>query len=150
VKRIRTEYFIPFPPSAVWAVLADFGAYAQWNPLNIKAEGEARPGAKVRMTFINPARQGATVDQVVTITACDPDRKLAWRGRVPLLFEGNHVFDLETEAGGTRLLHGEDMRGLIPLTFSNAMIERDFVPAYEAMNRALAERVASLSEAAGG
>jgi hypothetical protein len=37
------------------------------------------------------------------------------------------------------------MSGLIPLTFSAARIERDFVPAYEAMNRALAERVASLS-----
>jgi hypothetical protein len=146
VKRIRTEHHIAFPPSAVWAVLTDFGAYAQWNPLNIKADGEARPGAKVRMTFINPARPGSTVDQIVTITACEPGRKLAWRGRVPLLFEGNHVFELQAESGGTRLLHGEDMSGLIPLTFSTARIERDFVPAYEAMNRALAERVASLSE----
>jgi hypothetical protein len=145
VQRIRTEHFIPFPPARVWAVLTDFGAYEQWNPLNIKAAGEARLGARVAMTFINPARPGSTIEQVVTVTACDTNRKLAWRGRVPLLFTGDHLFELAAEGSGTRLVHGENMSGLIVMTFTDATIERDFVPAYERMNRALAERVASLS-----
>jgi len=49
-------------------VLADFDSYAEWNPLNIRAEGIARAGARIPMTFINPARPGSTIDQTVTVT----------------------------------------------------------------------------------
>lgn len=143
--RIRTEAFVPAPPERVWAVLADFDRYAEWNPLNIRAAGEARPGAKIRMTFLNLARPGSTIDQTVTLVACEPGVSLAWGGAVPLLFKGRHHFTLAPEGEGTRLLHGEDLAGLIPATFSKAQIERDFIPAYEAVNRALAERVAALA-----
>lgn len=142
---IRTECLIPAAPGAVWAVLADFDRYAEWNPLNIKAVGQARPGAKVPMTFLNLSKPGTTIDQVVTVIACEPGRSLAWGGSVPLLFKGRHHFTLTPEGQGTRLLHGEDLRGLIPMTFSKAQIARDFVPAYEALNAALAARVAALA-----
>ncbi|HEX5379185.1 MAG TPA: SRPBCC domain-containing protein [Phenylobacterium sp.] len=145
MRQIRTEAFIPAPPDKVWAVLADFERYAEWNPLNVKASGEARPGAKIRMTFLNLARSGGTIDQTVTLTTCEPGRALAWSGAVPLLFRGRHHFTLASEGEGTRLLHGEDLAGLIPMTFSRAQIARDFVPAYEATNRALADRVAALA-----
>jgi hypothetical protein len=145
VKRVRTEHFIPFPPERVWAVLIDFPAYAEWNPLNIKASGEARLGAPIAMTFINPARPGTTIDQIVRIATFEPPHRLAWEGHVPLLFHGRHHFELTAEDGGTRLRHGEDMSGLIALTFSAARIERDFVPAYERTNRALEARVAAVS-----
>lgn len=149
MQRIRTEHFIPAPPGAVWKVLTDFAAFHEWNPLNIAAEGEARLGAKVRMRFINPARPGKTVDQTVTVTTFEPERKLGWRGHVPLLFDGRHSFERHAEGEGTRLVHGEEMRGLIPLTFSRARIERDFVPAYERMNRALEARVAEMARKRG-
>jgi len=143
MKRIRTEALIPAPPERVWAVLADFDAYADWNPLNIAASGQARLGARVPMTFLNPARPGTLVRQTVTITTCEPGRALAWSGAVPLLFNGRHHFTLTPEGEGTRLAHGEDLGGLIPaLLFQDAMIERDFTPHYEAVNRALAARVA--------
>jgi hypothetical protein len=144
VNRIRTEALLPFAPERVWAVLADFGRYAEWNPLNIRAEGEARLGARVPMTFINPARAGKTVSQTVTVTACEPGRRLAWRGHIPLLFDGLHSFELEPRAGGTHLLHGEDQSGLITLAFSKRVIAEKFVPAYEAMNRALAARLQAI------
>lgn len=152
VRRVRTEHFIPFPPERVWAVLTDFGCYAEWNPLNIRATGEPRLGARIAMTFINPARPGTTISQVVTLTAFEPERRLAWEGHVPLLFHGRHHFELIAEADGTKLLHGEDMSGLIALTFSAAKIIRDFVPVYEKTNRALEARVAALfgDSSAGG
>lgn len=144
MKRIRTEAFIPASPDRVWAVLADFGAYAEWNPLNVQGVGQARLGAKVPMTFLNPARPGTTVRQTVTVTTCEPGRALAWSGNVPLIFNGRHHFTLTPEGEGTRLVHGEDLGGLMPaLMFSDAMIARDFVPHYEAVNRALAARVAA-------
>ena len=143
--KILTEALIPAPPDRVWAVLADFERYAAWNPLNIRASGEARAGAKIRMTFLNLARPGGTIDQTVTLTTCEPGRAIAWSGSVPLLFRGRHHFTLEAEGGGTRLRHGEDLGGLIAATFSPAQITRDFIPAYEATNRALAERVAAIA-----
>ena len=38
---VRTRALIPAPPQAVWAVLADFDRYEDWNPLNIRARGPA-------------------------------------------------------------------------------------------------------------
>ncbi|HEY9219131.1 MAG TPA: SRPBCC domain-containing protein [Phenylobacterium sp.] len=143
--RIRTEALIPAAPEAVWAVLADFARYAEWNPLNIRASGEAVLGAKVRMTFLNLASPGSTIDQTVTISACEPGRTLAWSGSVPLIFNGRHHFNLTPADGGTRLEHGEDLGGLLPMTWSKQKIAADFVPAYEALNTALARRVAQLS-----
>lgn len=143
MKTIRTEAFIPATPARVWAVLTDFDAYAEWNPLNVKASGEARPGGKIRTTFVNPAgAPGATVTQTVTLTTFEPERALAWSGNVPLLFRGRHHFTLTPDGEGTRLLHGEDLNGLIAMTFSDAILAGKFVPWYEAVNRALAERVA--------
>jgi hypothetical protein len=142
---VRTQAVIPAPPEAVWAVLADFGRYQAWNPLNIRASGEAKLGAKVRMTFLNLARPGTTIDQTVTVTTCEPGRALAWSGKVPLLFRGRHHFALEGVAEGTLLLHGEDLGGLVTRGFTPERIARDFTPAYEALNVALAARVAELS-----
>nr|QQZ49034.1 SRPBCC family protein [Phenylobacterium glaciei] len=33
-------------PEAVWAVLADFARYRQWNPLNLEAHGDAVLGPR--------------------------------------------------------------------------------------------------------
>ena len=143
-KRILTSAYLPHPPERVWDVLADFARYAEWNPLNLEASGDARVGAKVAMRFLNPAKASATVRQTVTITRAERGRVLAWRGHVPLLFTGDHLFELRPEAGGTRLFHSETLRGLIPWRLTDAQIENDFVPAYEALNRALADRLAAL------
>lgn len=143
LKTIRTEAFIPAPPARVWAVLTDFAGYAQWNPLNIWAEGEARLGGKMRTTFRNPAgKPGATLTQPVILSSFEPERALAWTGVIPLLFRGRHHFTLLPEDEGTRLLHGEDLDGLITWNFTPERLARDFVPYYEATNRALAARVA--------
>ena len=139
--RIRTQAKIAASPEAIWAVLADFDSYAQWNPLNIKAKGQAVLGLKVPMTFLNLASPGKTMDQLVTVTTCEPGRALAWSGSVPLLFKGRHHFTLTADGEGTLLEHGEDLGGLITMTFSKAMIADDFVPAYAAVNVALARRL---------
>ena len=145
--RIRTQTVIAAPPETVWAVLADFARYPAWNPLNLEAHGDAVLGARIPMVFRNlaSAKPGATISQTVTLVACEPGRALAWAGSVPLLFRGRHHFTLDAVPGGTRLLHGEDLAGLVPLTFTKAQIARDFVPAYEAVNVALAARVAALA-----
>ena len=153
MKRVRTEAFLPHPPMRVWDVLADFERYAEWNPLTLRARGRAALGAKVPMTFLNPNRPGATIDQVVTVVECRPGESLAWIGWVPLLFRGRHFFELAPEGGGTRLRHGEDLSGIIPMTIGRDRIADRFVPAYAALNSALARRLEALppdSFASGG
>ena len=135
---IRTQAQIDAKPDAVWAVLADFDGYARWNPLNIRARGQACLGLKVPMTFLSLPSLTKTIDQTVTVTICEPGRALAWSGSVPLLFKGRHHFMLTAANGGTLLEHGEDLGGLIPAGFSKRTITEDFVPAYAAVNAALA------------
>ena len=143
MKQIRTEAIIPAPPAEVWAVLTDFGRYHEWNPLNIAAEGQAVAGGKIRTTFLNPAgKPGATITQTVTLTTFEPHSALSWSGVVPLLFHGTHLFLLEPSPDGTKLIHGENLGGLIAMTFSAEQLERDFRPHYVAVNQALAKRVA--------
>ena len=125
-------------------MLADFDHYRDWNPLNLEARGEARVGAKVAMRFLNPSKPDATVRQTVTVTRAEPGRALGWRGHVPLLFTGEHLFELRPEASGTRLFHSETLSGLIPWRLTDDQIETLFVPAYEACNRALRERLEAL------
>ena len=141
--QIRTQTFIAAPPLAVWEVLADFDRYAEWNPLNIRASGTAVPGAKIPMVFQNLASPGKTISQTVTLVACEQSKALAWAGSVPLLFKGRHSFSLNPEGEGTRVHHHEDLGGLITLAISRDQILRDFLPAYEAVNHALAERLAA-------
>ena len=142
--RIRTRHLIPYPPQQVWAVLTDFKAYEHWNPLNVWADGEARTGARVAMRFVDAGGgKCKTIAQNVTITACEPQRRLEWVGRIPLLFSGRHFFELVASEGGTEFLHGEDLSGLVPLTFSTERIARQKA-AYEAMNLALERRVGEM------
>ena len=139
--QIRTEAIIPATPDAVWAVLADFERYGEWNPLNLEAHGRAQVGSKAKMVFRNLAGQGV-IRQTVKIVAAEPGRELAWSGHVPLLFAGRHGFLLSEHAQGTHVLHTEVLGGLLPATWSKAKIARDFTPAYDAVNQALAHRVA--------
>ena len=150
MKTIRTAHLIPFAPARVWAVLTDFRRYCEWNPLNIWADGDARPGARVAMKFVDGGGgKGKVIAQTVTVTEFEPERRLAWVGRVPLLFTGRHFFELEPAESGTRLLHGEDLSGLVPFTFSAERVDRQ-KRAYEEMNRALERRVARLASAGTG
>lgn len=142
---IRTACLIPASPDAVWAVLADFPRYAEWNPLNIEARGLAQAGGKVDMTFLNLAgKPGSVIRQRVTLVACEPGRELAWRGVVPLIFHGRHGFKLTPEGQGTRVEQTEELGGLLPALWGEARIARDFTPHYEAVDRALAARVTAL------
>ena len=39
---IATEIDIAAPPSAVWAVLEDYGRYPEWNPLVVSMSGDKK------------------------------------------------------------------------------------------------------------
>jgi hypothetical protein len=136
---LQTELAIAAPVERVWRVLTDFASYPDWNPLIVLARGEARAGARVAFR-VRALPSGPPLRFTATLQRCDGHR-LEWTGGVPLVFRGRHSFRLIDEAGGTRLLHGEEFTGVIARLMGRRGIDR-FRPAYEAMNEALARRVA--------
>lgn len=65
--RLRTRRMIPYPPAQVWAVLTDFKAYAEWNPLDVWAGGDGRLGAQVPMRFVDAGSgKGKIIAQTAT------------------------------------------------------------------------------------
>lgn len=147
-RQITTRAFLRYSPEQVWAVLADFASYSEWNPLNVEADGSAKAGAYIWMRFIDPGRPGRILKQRVQVTVAEEPRKIEWLGRVPLLFSGRHFFTLRPLKDGTELTHGEILSGLIPTFWGEERLKLQR-RAYEEMNRALSRRLAQLSDPAG-
>ena len=141
MRTIETEITVPSPAEAVWQVLTDFDAYAEWNPFLVSAEGTPEVGERLEIRFAPPGRRPMTMRP--TVRVAEEGRRLVWLGHlvVPGLFDGRHEFRLEPVGAGTRVVQREDFRGvLVPLMGSKLFdqTEQGFV----AMNEALAERSA--------
>ncbi|MGY1786360.1 SRPBCC family protein [Geodermatophilus sp. SYSU D00698] len=137
--QLSTAIEIDAPPERVWAELTDLGAYPEWNPFIVRAEGDVAPGARLSLRM-QPVG-GRAMGFRPRLLEVAPARELRWLGRlgVPGLFDGEHVFRLEPVGPGTRLVQEETFRGvLVPLLARS--LRRGTLPAFEAMNRALKER----------
>ncbi len=135
---ILTTIEIAAPPDAVWSVLTDTRAYPTWNPLIAALDGHLVAGATIENV------EGTGDDRVVfrpRVLVADADRELRWRGRLwglPGLFVGEHYFLLRPTPRGTMFTQGEHFSGVLLWAFDPAVL----VPRFEAMNVALAARVA--------
>ncbi len=137
---LQTEIEIEAPTDTVWEVLVDLDHYADWNPFIVESSGTVAVGS--RLTNRLQPSGGRTVTFRPTVTEVVEGRVFEWLGRlgIPGLFDGRHRFELHpTAAGGTRLVHGEEFRGILvrPLRRS---LDRDTLPGFEAMNAALKTR----------
>ncbi len=132
----HTELRIDVPPERVWQILTDFGRYPSWNPLIPYAEGDVREGARLKMRIELPGGPGMTIRP--RLMRVDPPRELRWQGRlfVPRLFDGEHIFELRPESGGTRFVQRERFGGLlVPLVWG--VLEGPTRQGFVAMNEAL-------------
>ena len=139
VKELRTEIAIAAPPERVWDVLTDFDAYPTWNPFITSIAGRPEVGTELEVRIEPPGRRAMTFRP--TVLAAEPQRRLAWLGRVllPRVFDGEHSFEIEPSGdGGSRFTQRERFSGLlVPLLGATLRkTEQGFV----AMNRALKER----------
>ena len=142
--RIETSLLLRAPPERVWTVLTDFDAFPEWNPLVLRAEGEAKAGAPLHLLIAQPDGSGVQRRLSARIDEWRPNERLGWTGGPWPIFRGHHWFLLSARDGGTFFRHGEIMTGLYPWLGRRA-IGRRFRPGYEAMNRALAERLEALA-----
>lgn len=136
---LTTSVEIDASAEVTWAVLTDFGAYREWNPFIVESRGEAIVGA----TLTNRIRSGGT-DRTFspTVLVADAGRELRWIGRlgIPGLFDGEHAFLIEPiRPDRVRLTQREDFRGVLVL-FVQRSLDRDTLPGFDAMNRALRDR----------
>jgi hypothetical protein len=66
---------IQAPASTAWAVLVDFGEYAEWNPMTPAVRGELSVGSPVRLTV---RLHGLNLRQRLTITEVTEPTRLVW------------------------------------------------------------------------
>lgn len=131
---IRTEIAIDATPEQVWAVLADVEGHSNWNPFLVSMKGELVQGARLE-NRMRPGNGSGEMTFRPVVLKVEPNRELRWLGRflMPRIFDGEHYFVLERNGGATRLVHGENFRG-IALWFFDV---EQFRPDFEAMNMAL-------------
>ena len=133
---ILTTIEIKAPPASVWSVLTDADDYPSWNPMIAGLKGQLAKGEVIENI------EGYGADRTIIwprVLVADKERELCWRGHlwgVPGLFIGEHYFLLRTTAHGTLFTQGEHFSGVLLWVFD----PRELVPAFEAMNVALAAR----------
>jgi hypothetical protein len=114
---VETDILIDAEPGAVWATLIDRDQYHAWNPFIRRMDGDLIVGAELTVEIGAPGRRPMRFRP--TVTAFEPDRQLAWVGRLVVrgLFDGEHSFTLQPIDGGrrTRLVHAERFSGLLVL-----------------------------------
>ncbi len=143
MRTIETEIVIQAPAERVWRILTDFPSHAAWDPFIASIEGEAAPGARLRVRFRAGGRFRPRVTEV------GDGRVLEWLGSLGVrgLFDGRHRFELHPDGGATRLVHRERFSGLLVPLLGRALAGA--ARGFAEFNRALKER-AEAGEWAGG
>jgi hypothetical protein len=143
-RTIERSIEIDASPAAVWAVLTDTTAYAEWNPFMSKLEGDLTAGAKLEVRIAPPGARPMSFTP--TVLAAAPERELRWIGHfiVPGLIDGEHSLLLEPLSGGrTRFTQAERFTGLLVRPLQSMLGKTQL--GFEQMNAALKAR----AEAAG-
>jgi hypothetical protein len=142
-RRIETTAHYDARANEVWAVLADFPAYGEWNPFVTQIAGLLAEDERLDVTLAQPnGKVNRFRPKVIRVS---PARQIRWLGKLGPggLFDGEHYFVLEPQADGTTALtHGERFTGvLVPLLKGLlADTERGFTSMNEALEARLAPR----------
>lgn len=134
-KTFQVELVIPATPEAVWAVLMDTSAYADWNPVFTKVEGDYRVGGTVRNTVIDP--KGNILNISATVKTLKEPRELRQYGGYWGFLTFDHQWLLEPVEGGVKVTQLETDRGFYMWFWDSSWIE----PSYAKVNEALRDRV---------
>ncbi len=147
-RTIRSAIEIRAPVEQVWAVLTDFSAYPEWNPIVRRLRGRMRVGGRITIRSQPPGAR-ALVHRP-RILAWDPPHEMRWRSTVlaERLFTGEHGFRLEPIGSDrVRFVQDETFRGLLVPLYSLLRL-----PAtrrgFNEMNQALRGRAEALTNGA--
>ncbi len=138
---IRTSIEIDAPREEVYAVLADFDSYPEWNPYHKKIEGDFKVGSEMTIYVSRPDNKEVKVPpHMIRIKA---NEEISWGGGIKGIFYGEHTFLLQTQANGKTLLkQNEDFSGL---AVGFADLPPDVIAeGYQKMNMALKNKLEGL------
>jgi hypothetical protein len=141
---LRTEVEIDASADRVWAILADFASYPEWNPFIRSIRGPLTGGARLIVRIQPSGGRGMTVRPIVL--AANVGRELRWRGRLACscIFSGEHEFVIEPiSEGKVRFRQNERFRGWL-VRFVTKSLDRDTKNGFEEMNLALKARAESI------
>jgi hypothetical protein len=116
----------------------DVARYPEWNPFIRSIKGTVRAGEIIEVVIELPGRKAETFrPQVIAVEA---ERRLVWLGALPIpgLFTGEHRFELDDAAGGTRFVQSERFSGLL-VPFVGSILKATEL-GFERMNDALKAR----------
>ena len=140
MKENRNEIEIHASPEAVWKVLTDLEAYAEWNPLLYRGEGQVALGQIVKVSARTATKD---MDFTCTIVRVEPYREFSWTFHVihPILFKGEHAFRIEPAGENrVRFIDRETFAGLL-LPWQAKDLETNGQAAMVEMGEALKQRV---------
>lgn len=145
MRGIRTEIDIAAPISKVWNTLTDFENWKEWNPIS-QASGIASLGSKLNVTMGGcEGKNGHSY--MPMITQLEEPKLFRWRATMMagLLFTNDKVFELEEIGSGTRLVHREELSGiLVPLFWSK--LNQGVPSMLQSMNDALKTKAEKSSD----
>jgi hypothetical protein len=137
---------IEAPAERVWAILTDFARYEEWNPLIRRIDGRIEVDQRLTVDVMPPS--GKSLRFFPRLTEVRAPRELRWLGHrsFPGILQGDHRFVVEAlDAYRCRLVHEERFSGLLVPLFKGR-IQREVLPSFEAMNRALKRAAESSDE----
>ncbi|TLU81730.1 MAG: SRPBCC domain-containing protein [Chlorobium sp.] len=139
MKTFQHEIIINAPAEKVWAVLAAFPFYPEWNPFIRSIIGKVSAGERLKLT----AKLDGFPEIIfhATVMRCEPPLTLGWQAIfIKGIFEAYHSFAIEVvNLGQCRFLHSETFSGILtsPVLF---LLEGRFREGYQTMNEALKAR----------
>ncbi len=141
---LHTEIEIDATPDVVWGVLTDLHGYAAWNPFITSAEGVAEVGEQLTNRMEPPGGKAITFRP--RVTGVEAGTSFEWLGRLGVrgVFDGRHRFELEPTATGTRVVHSEEMTGLLVRVLRRSL-DSHTKAGFELMNAALKTRAEAIT-----
>jgi hypothetical protein len=139
MKSYDSNATIAATPDAVWAVLTDAAAFADWDSGVVRVEGTIASGEKIKVfSEVSPDRAFPVK------VALEANRQMTWRGGMPLgLFKGVRTFTLTPDGEGTSFAMREEFSGpLLPLIWRTMP---DLQPSFDQFTAGLKARVESVS-----
>ena len=138
--RIQQRIGVAAPASAVWQVVAEFDAWAKWNPLFTSAEGRLSIGASV--TFHRAAKGRSVIEQVRVIDWV-PSEQLVWTRSIAPFASAVGYIEIEAlSERGCIVAVGEIYNGLIGSRIGQYN-RKSLRPGYAALCEALKTRAES-------
>ncbi|MCJ7715152.1 MAG: SRPBCC domain-containing protein [Anaerolineales bacterium] len=141
MRKLKSEIIIEASADEIWNVLLDHQAYPTWNPFIKQISGSTTVGETLEVTIQSEGNKPMAFKPLVLVNRTNEEFR--WIGKLWIkgIFDGEHYFILEDLGSGqTKFIQGEKFKGILS-GLMLAMIGKDTLGGFNAMNGALKEQV---------